>query len=106
MVGKESTLFRKLATWGDSGLMSQRLSSLSTGGQDCFLSKGKGVAKGRGYMWKNLVPRQLVICQHDPEQICWHLLASVAIVFKCSQALSCGKVWFFTPQSQWSANLK
>ena len=39
---------------------------------------------------------------HDPEQT----LAPAAAVFRCGQAISSVKVWPFTPQGQWSANLK
>lgn len=49
-------------------------------------------------MREEQVPWRVVTGGRDPEQ--------TRAVFQSGQALSSGKVWSFTPQGKWSANLK
>ena len=97
MVRKERMLYSGSWQPGESGgLMSQRQSSLSRQSQGVL--EGKACDK-EGCCVQKQVPRQLVICQHDPKQTwhLWQLLLNVGLLFWES---------LFIPQGQWSANLK
>lgn len=94
---RKAAFFREPATCEDDALMSQRhvtcpgkAGRFQGGGHGETLGGGDTGRRGRwpgGSLWAGINLNRLA-------------------VFKGSQALSAGRVWFFTPQGQWSTNLK
>lgn len=86
MVRKERLLYSgslNLGRWWTNVLKTVFPVQVKVGG-----FKGEGVRNGGGYMQGKLMLCQLIICQHHPQQACWHqwqlfLMGSGLIIQEC-----------------------